>query len=602
MSTLANIPEAALEKATGKLEAFFWKHAAEYDEAHMILARHAAFPAVMTVDLLYQLWANFKDYDGLSGRAQVVPMLAVSDVLVSGLFRQTGRMYYEMDAPVRAVLLDELKDDDRFGELRMGKLARFLLQYTDAQPQTPENEQYHQVQRWTAWMSIDPHYATQNLLQTLVQKVKDNQVNQSIGVTNLLESFLAQQPVEENSQLLPASDAPAQSTTSLGSFDTRTIVIARGDGAGAQIDVQMPAFMASRLQQVATQYAPKTPPGNGGAGKLFAVVVGIDAYHQKGMELYESVNDAAKFSYALGRRMVAEQVKLENEQATKEAVLGALADSLEAAQNDDTVLFYFAGHANNNEANSSMLFYDLHTSGSAYKEGSGETGVLFDKEFNAFIKTHAKNDPYVVLIMDTHSGSRVWLDELNPKHFSLMTTHLNEITYEWKGKGGLFTRILSDVLENAGPSRTYKELYRLVMEGFLENDPQQNEISTPLFVVHETSWNKRFPLGQEQYAGWRRRQQLQQLGYNAEEDRNGEVVIENQLKAFREKYKLNEDDDLDAALRNALSVGDAEWVQASALLKTTSPSTFYVDKLAKTLSDQRVSTNFIQIKAPAETR
>lgn len=45
----------AVRIAQRRIEGF----AQQFGEAHCNLARHAAFPLVLTPDLLYQIWANF---------------------------------------------------------------------------------------------------------------------------------------------------------------------------------------------------------------------------------------------------------------------------------------------------------------------------------------------------------------------------------------------------------------------------------------------------------------------------------------------------------------------------------------------------------------
>lgn len=60
----------------------------QFGEAHRNLARYAAFPLVLTPDLLYQIWANF---------LPEAPWTAVAHVLLSRLCRQVGYEMYEMD-------------------------------------------------------------------------------------------------------------------------------------------------------------------------------------------------------------------------------------------------------------------------------------------------------------------------------------------------------------------------------------------------------------------------------------------------------------------------------------------------------------------------
>ncbi len=121
--------------------------AKQFDEAHLTLACHAAFPLVLTPDLLYQIWAHF---------VPEAPWSAVARVLLSRLCRQVGYEMYEMDIPVRNLLLKELKE--QFGQERLDELAAFLLDYV-AQRLTdddPDTQDLREAQEWTALAYTKP--------------------------------------------------------------------------------------------------------------------------------------------------------------------------------------------------------------------------------------------------------------------------------------------------------------------------------------------------------------------------------------------------------------------------------------------------------------
>ena len=70
-----------------------------FGKATLYFAWHAAFPAVLTPDLLYRMWVNFQ-LDSL-GRPLEVPWVAVADLLLSDLVHTVGHEIYEMDGAVR---------------------------------------------------------------------------------------------------------------------------------------------------------------------------------------------------------------------------------------------------------------------------------------------------------------------------------------------------------------------------------------------------------------------------------------------------------------------------------------------------------------------
>lgn len=92
--------------------------AKQFGEANLNLACHAAFPLVLTPDLLYQIWAHF---------VPEAPWTAVARVLLSRLCRQVGYEMYEMDIAVRNLLLRELKE--QFGQERLDELGAFVTDY-----------------------------------------------------------------------------------------------------------------------------------------------------------------------------------------------------------------------------------------------------------------------------------------------------------------------------------------------------------------------------------------------------------------------------------------------------------------------------------------
>ncbi len=152
----------AMRIAQRRIEGF----AQQFGEAHRNLARHAAFPLVLTPDLLYQIWANF---------VPEAPWKAVAHVLLSRLCRQVGYEMYEMDISDRNLLLRELKEE--FGQERFEELGEFLLDYV-AQRLTgddPDTQDLAQAQEWTALAYTKPRQVARELAEALRDKVKVKQ-------------------------------------------------------------------------------------------------------------------------------------------------------------------------------------------------------------------------------------------------------------------------------------------------------------------------------------------------------------------------------------------------------------------------------------------
>lgn len=170
-----------------------------FGEDHFVLACHAAFPIVLTPDLLYRIWTNF---------VPQAPWIAVADVLLSRVCHEVGHETYEMDVSVRNLLLRELLDDKRFGKQRLNDLARFLIGYVAHQlcSDDADNRELAQAQRWTALTYTQPDLAAHELELTL----QDMDLSDKVGlvrVSSLINSLA--EPLSRYESLLIYAQAVA---------------------------------------------------------------------------------------------------------------------------------------------------------------------------------------------------------------------------------------------------------------------------------------------------------------------------------------------------------------------------------------------------------
>ena len=154
--------------------------AQQFGEAHRNLARHAAFPLVLTPDLLYQIWANF---------VPEAPWTAVAHVLLSRLCRQVGYEMYEMDISDRNLLLRELKEE--FGQARFDELGEFLLDYV-AQRLTDDDadtRDLREAQEWTALAYTKPDEVARELAHRLSERVQQEDMGEVLRLASLVETL-----------------------------------------------------------------------------------------------------------------------------------------------------------------------------------------------------------------------------------------------------------------------------------------------------------------------------------------------------------------------------------------------------------------------------
>jgi len=163
METTLPIDITALPPAlSARLLAYCEDFCAPEDERHLWLAAHAAFPVVLTTDLLYKSWLNFR-FDE-QGKALGIPMVAVSDLLLSTLCRPTSRQVYEMPQDIRTALLLYLKAHPRFGAARVQRLAHFLKFYLRENPRKLPSPAFAKAQEFTWLAQLDPQKAAEQLL------------------------------------------------------------------------------------------------------------------------------------------------------------------------------------------------------------------------------------------------------------------------------------------------------------------------------------------------------------------------------------------------------------------------------------------------------
>jgi|GEM_PF-7105264 len=183
------------EVARRRIEAFERR----FGKAHLIFACHAAFPLALTPDLLYKLWANFQ-WD-IHGKVLGITWVVVADLLLSSLCDEVGRELYEMDAAVRNLLLNRLKKDENFGQLRINELSDFLLVYVRQQLNSSDQEvrDFAQVQRWTALAYVRPSEAACELKLAL-EEVYQQDRSEQVRLASLIETFA--EPLAEFQPLL----------------------------------------------------------------------------------------------------------------------------------------------------------------------------------------------------------------------------------------------------------------------------------------------------------------------------------------------------------------------------------------------------------------
>lgn len=224
-----------------------------FGQAHLLLAYHAALPLVLTSDLLYSLWINFRQ--DIRGQALNIPWFAVADLLLSSLCNEVGYELYQMDATVRSELLNRLQEDDCFGQTRIEELSNFLLDHIrqHLQSDEPYIQNFAKAQRWAALAYTRPHKTTYELALVFSQLNFDNPA-ENLRMLSLLENLAL--PLPEFQSLLTYARGIAAFVR--GNIEVATAHLKKLVGADNQIRIAgvklpIPAPVQSRLNALRSE-------------------------------------------------------------------------------------------------------------------------------------------------------------------------------------------------------------------------------------------------------------------------------------------------------------------------------------------------------------
>ena len=222
----------AISKETAQL--YLQEFTAKFGPSHLDLARHLAFPSVLTPDMAYQIWAHFQR--DTAGQPLNIPWVAVADILLSVLCEEIGDELYAMADPVRSQLLAELGEDGRFkkeaqGHSRLEELAHFLQAYVQKQLRSADQQERAIAERQQ--MQSLSVLAPEQVLQSLVQQFTRTGMNRgevrrlTAQVNSLHETAALQLPAIEEDQQAQDWNALGQYAQQRKALTERKVDLAR---------------------------------------------------------------------------------------------------------------------------------------------------------------------------------------------------------------------------------------------------------------------------------------------------------------------------------------------------------------------------------------
>jgi WD40 repeat protein len=175
------------------------------------------------------------------------------------------------------------------------------------------------------------------------------------------------------------------------------------------------------------------------AGVAYILAVGINKYANADFNLRYAAADAQDFAQeiekqqkALGKYGRVEVISLQDQQATKANVLAALQHLAEAAQPEDAVFIYYAGHGTADGPRFYLIPHDLGYGGS--REQLDETAVksILDRSISDLDLDHAfegTDAGELVLVIDAcRSGQALQADD--PRQGPMNSKGLAQLAYE----------------------------------------------------------------------------------------------------------------------------------------------------------------------------
>ena len=482
------LAEKSMLPAWRKLEQFIAQFVGEeYGEGHILFACHAAFPVVLTPDLLYQLWLNFQKYQNENGDPQSIHRIAVSDLLLSPLVREVGTEVFEMPEVIRTALLDCLEQRFKLeAPHRMNELAQFLMQYYNNIPQGGNYiwDHLRDIQEWHAMAYLKPDLAAHKLREAISDAVRSDQKGQQYRLQMLVEKIdhqfekLGKEERHKDTFQTLVAYSKGMKAYHEGEYDKAVQSFSNLPTTFVENDkeVEGDVFTITVPKAVQQQLEEQKREEQKNKQKIYASYIAINDYANI-PKLNAALSDARKIQNWLDGYASANQIEIHtqslfDEAATEDAVTGLIINTLENAQTDDVVFFYFAGTGTelpkeNPEApRSTFACHEFELLRNL------PIGGISDVDMRSMLRDNNPNNAFVTLVFDAcNIGVSSWIDVNNPKQVMLSASRVTEEAYEVRNEG-VFTAGLVLSLEKSNKETSYQRLKEQI-DQFVAGDFQQ---------------------------------------------------------------------------------------------------------------------------------
>ena len=387
----------------------FKKHFDEVYDVHAVFAYHAAFPVIFSVDLLYQIWFNFRLYPGKEhGQLLAIPNFVVSDFIQSNLCEYLGEGLYSVDYNFREFLVNELRKDSRFGQDRLYNLATFLEKYRTHKSKV-ENQSLSQYHHLLARVTLNPQAAAEKLGRELAEAIKGTD---KPGIRRLSRILIDFQKSDRSFEDISIFAKQVDASMNKGiSIDTSAIPVLTDEQIGPT-SLQMPITTSVRKQLQVKEKEYTRRLFRKGSNKVYALLVGINEYASESVSnLSGTLNDINAFTSFLSENVEADTLVLKtltNGEANRAAIIEHIWNHLGQGEPGDSLLFYFSGQGA--KERTELNFEDKDTDGLiqtliCHDSRQNDVPDLALIEIQSLLHLIGKKKPNITVIFDAcHSG------------------------------------------------------------------------------------------------------------------------------------------------------------------------------------------------------
>lgn len=326
-----------------------------YGHGHFVLACYAALPAVLTPDLLHKLWLNFKRYD-LRGTVANIHPVAPADLLLSPLVEEIGFELYEMPEAIRHALLQFLKahtsgtTPNTYGFYPLSAIANFLYDYArfDFTPENPDDDAFKEAQIWTALSYLNPNAAFEKVATAYQEALRQEDTNEQARCRDALRKMGARFTLDivQRPEDIPPGFGAMNALASV----VRDVVAGR-EAQGLEIfqksleqgasltdtPIEAPNVVHIKLPQQAANVIERQPTQpNKQPHRAYLLIIDTNHSSRKNQNFGDMLDMLRNM--LLKERL--ETIMLTGKQASKKAIIEALAQIAAKSTEQDEILVY----------------------------------------------------------------------------------------------------------------------------------------------------------------------------------------------------------------------------------------------------------------------